>query len=149
MKRVTGFVALLVALTLCAPAAQARNEALFLSIHDAMKSEEAQSQLEGNIKLYFGDQAHPAIEKTLSQGVVASKKSGIRGKDETDACHSAFVASLAQLQKRADKEGGNAVVNIESYYKKSAFKSKDKYECHAGRSKTVVMLKGDVVTLKK
>jgi uncharacterized protein YbjQ (UPF0145 family) len=148
-KRVTGFAALLIALSLCAPAAQARNDALYPSIHDAMKTEEAQSHLGSSVKLYFANQPHPAVETPLSADVVAHKKSGFRGKGETEACHSAFVASLAQLQEHANKKGGNAVVNIESYYKKNAYKSKDKYECHVGRSKAVVMLKGDAVTLKK
>ena len=141
------FAVLLVSLSL-ATSAQARNEVSYFSVEDAMKSEEGKARLAGHVKFYFADQAHPAVEATVSQGVVANKKSGIGG-DEAEACNRAFVAALAQLQEKAQRADGNAVINIESYFKKSSYRSKDKYECHAGHAKTVVTLKGDVVKLKE
>jgi uncharacterized protein YbjQ (UPF0145 family) len=80
---------------------------------------------------------------------VTNKKTNKANKSDEEACHVAMLSGLIQLQERARKEGGNAVINIESYYKKKSYKSKDKFECHAGNIMAGVALKGDVVKLKK
>jgi hypothetical protein len=53
------------------------------------------------------------------------------------------------LAGRARTEGGNAVINIVSYYKKNVFSSATEYECHAGAIIAGVALKGTVVKLSK
>jgi uncharacterized protein YbjQ (UPF0145 family) len=142
--------ALFISLSLCAVSAQARNVPLFLPIQDAIKADKASSKLSGVVDFYFGDQPHPAVETTLSQGVVAYKKGSMTvDGTEAETCHRTFLAALTQLQEKARRAGGNAVINIESYYKKISFKSDDKYECRTGNVKTGVMLRGDVVRLKK
>ena len=147
--KVTGFAALFVSLSLCVPIAQARNDAFFLPIQDAIKADEAKPRLNNDIKLYFGDQPYPAVEVTLFHGFVAYKKGSIFEKTEVEACNLTFLAALVQIQERARRMGGNAVINIESFYKKRSFRSNDKYECHAGSAKTGVMLRGDIVKLRK
>jgi len=133
---------------LCATGAQARNEPSFLPIQDALKTNEAQSKLRGEIQFYFGDQPYPAVGAMLSQGLVAYKKGSIFELGaEVATCNRTLLAALLQLQAHARKMGGNAVVNIESYYQKISFKSNDQFECRVGNAKTGVMLRGDVVRL--
>jgi uncharacterized protein YbjQ (UPF0145 family) len=160
--KAAGFAALFVSLSLCVASVQARNVAVFLPIQDAIKEDKANSRLSGIVDFYFGTQPYPAVETTLSQGVVAYKKGSVvvnqgvdiymRGsivRTEEESCHRTFLAALAELQEKARRMGGDAVINIESYYKKISFKSSDKYECRAGTAKTGVMLRGDIVRLKR
>jgi len=154
LVKTTGSAALLVSLSLlCAGGVQARNEPFFFPIQDAFKTGEARSRFNGDIKFYFGDQPYPDVEATLSQGIVAYKKgtiynAGEREEEEVKTCHKTFLVALAELQARARRVGGNAVINIESYYKDVSFRSNDQYECRVGNAKTGVMLRGDIVRLK-
>jgi uncharacterized protein YbjQ (UPF0145 family) len=59
-----------------------------------------------------------------------------------------MLSALIQLQERARREGGNAVINIKSYYKKQTFSSESQFECHAGNIMAGVALKGDIVKLR-
>jgi uncharacterized protein YbjQ (UPF0145 family) len=52
-----------------------------------------------------------------------------------------------QLQERARREGGNAVINIVSNYKDIPFSSETQYECGAGNVVGGVALRGEVVQL--
>jgi uncharacterized protein YbjQ (UPF0145 family) len=54
---------------------------------------------------------------------------------------------MISLQDRAIAEGGNAVVNIRSFYKKRDFTSATEFECGAGAMVAGVALVGDVVKL--
>jgi uncharacterized protein YbjQ (UPF0145 family) len=146
--KVVGFTALLVSLSLCVSGAQARNVVYYLSAKEAVETGKAQGVLSGEVNFYFGSQSYPAVEETLTKGVVAKKKSNMSERSDEEACNRAMLAALNQLQERANREGGNAVINIESYYKKRGFKSDEKVECHAGSFSSGVALKGDVVKLK-
>lgn len=46
-----------------------------------------------------------------------------------------------------NNEGGNAVVEVESYYKKQPFSSETQYECHVGAVIAGTALRGKVVKL--
>lgn len=59
-----------------------------------------------------------------------------------------FLSAMIALQDRARREGGNAVVNIRSYYKKNEVNSSSEFECGAGAVMAGVTLEGEVVTLK-
>jgi hypothetical protein len=58
-----------------------------------------------------------------------------------------FLTVVLALRDRAVSEGGDAVVNIKSYYKKNEVVSDSEYECHAGAFVAGVALKGTVVKL--
>jgi len=150
---VTVFVALLISLSLCAPIAEARDDVYFLPIKDALELGKTKGKLDGSVQFYFSDQSHPAVDASLVQDIVTNKKTGTNTSNskqtDEEACRWAMVSALMALQERARKEGGNAVINIESYYKKNNYKSQDQYECHAGSLMTGVALKGDVVRLGK
>jgi uncharacterized protein YbjQ (UPF0145 family) len=147
--KMTALAALLVSLSLCLPTAQARDDKYILPVKDVLEMGKAQGKLGDDIKFYFSGQSYPAVGATLAQNVTSNKKVHSRGKSDEEACKWAMLSALIAFQQRARKEGGNAVINLESYYKNNSFKSRDQYECHAGTMQTGVTLKGDVVRLGK
>jgi len=146
--RLIGFVILFVSLSFCAISAQARNVAHYPSIQDVVEMGMTRKKLDGDIKFYFADQPHPAIVGTLRQGFVLHKKANrVSSNTDEEACHVAMLAILRIYQAHARRAGGNAVINIESYYKEKSFRSEDQYECFIGSAKAGVILRGDIVKL--
>ncbi|MDR2173064.1 MAG: excinuclease ATPase subunit [Burkholderiales bacterium] len=147
--KVTVCTVLLAFFSLCAAGAQARDTPHRLPVKDAIEMGKSQGKLGNDISFYFGDQSHPAVEATFAKGVVTNKKTNKADKSVEEACNWTMLSALIQLQERARNEGGNAVINIESYFKKKNFRSKDQFECYTGAVMSGVALKGDVVKLKK
>ncbi|MCL2524619.1 MAG: excinuclease ATPase subunit [Betaproteobacteria bacterium] len=146
--KISGFSALLVVLLLCAPVVQARDTVHYLPIQDVIEMGKANGELGADVKLYFANQPHPAAETVLTKGVTTNKKTNAVNKSDEEACKWVMLSALIQMQQGARNQGGNAVVNIESFYKKKAYRSNDKYECHAGAIMSGVALRGDVVKLR-
>jgi uncharacterized protein YbjQ (UPF0145 family) len=146
-----GLTALFVSLSLSVSVVEARNDAAYFSIQDALQTDnKASTRLSGGtVDFYFGDQPHPAVEATVSSNVVSYKKGSIGARTEEEACHRTFLAALVHLQAHARKVGGDAVINVEGFYANVSYKSTDKYECRVGNARTAVRLKGNVVRLKK
>lgn len=53
--------------------------------------------------------------KKLTRDVVTNKKTNAFASDES-ACRTAMLSALIQLKERAQADGGNAAVNIISFY---------------------------------
>jgi uncharacterized protein YbjQ (UPF0145 family) len=124
----------------------ARDDRLKFSIQDAITTPVAQSKLTSDVSFYFGDVAHPAVEKDLGQTIVNLKTNAF-GKSDRTACEWVFLSVLIDLQKRAREAGGNAVIGIESYYKKEVFKSDTQFMCGAGATVAGVAFRGTIVKL--
>lgn len=124
-----------------------RDDRLQLSIKDALSTETAKKKLNAGIRFYFGSQGHPEVAKKLGE-YSSNKKTNAFGKSDQAACEWAFLSAMLGLQKRALREGGDAVINIYSNYKNNEFKNNDKFECGAGSIMAGVALKGTVVKLK-
>jgi hypothetical protein len=131
-----------------AQAAEARDDAMVMSVTDAMNAPAAKEKLDGSVAFYFGKSAHPAVLKKIGT-YVSNKKTNSLGKSDVEACNWAMLSALITFQERAQSEGGNAVINLVSYYKKNEKSYDSDFECHAGAFVTGVALKGDVVKLKK
>lgn len=130
-----------------APQTDARDTQNRWPIADAMSTAEAKAQLDQGIKLYFGDSAHPAVEK--SHGVFQSnKKTRGVGRTDKEACEWTFLSAMLSLQTRARELGGNAVIKIESYYRQEPISSATEYECGSGALMSGVTFRGEVVKLK-
>ncbi|MGL6162347.1 excinuclease ATPase subunit [Microbulbifer sp.] len=128
--------------------AQARDTRHMLSIQDALSTPDAKAKLDGDIQLHFG----AAPKGTISQRhgeFTANKKTNAFNKSDTEACRWVFLSAMIALQDRARREGGNAVINIRSYYKKNEVNSSSEFECGAGAMVAGVTFKGEVVTLKQ
>lgn len=126
--------------------AQARDTKHLLSIEQAMQSKGYDEKLDAGVRFYFGDEGHPHPRERLGE-YVTNKKTNAFMKSDEEACQWVLLSALISLQERALQEGGNAVINIRSYYKKNEYSSETKYECHAGAVMAGVALKGEVVTL--
>jgi uncharacterized protein YbjQ (UPF0145 family) len=126
--------------------ARAADAIIQLDIAKALATPEALADLDGSVKLYFGNSAHPTVVKHLGEGVTNKKANGF-GKNSTKGCERAFLSALLQLRQRAKDLGGDAVININSYYKKNEVVSDTSIECHSGLLMDGVALKGEIVKI--
>jgi len=145
MKRIitAALAASLIALSM---PAQARNDRIKFPIADAMSTADAKGVLNGSVKFYFSGQKAPTSKHTYGT-FTANKKTNALNKSDKGACEWAFMSAIVALQSRAQREGGNAVVDIHSVYKNDAFMSPTEYECGAGTFVAGVALRGTVVKL--
>lgn len=116
-------------------------------IADALQTPAAQDKLDKEIRLYFGNQPHPAIAQRIGEWGT-NKKTNAFNKTDKEACEWTFLSAVLELQERARKEGGNAVINIKSNYKNTLTSSETEYMCGNGALMSGVALKGTVVNLK-
>lgn len=124
----------------------ARDTKHLFSIEEAMQSADFKEKLDPTIRFIFGSQK--TLEVIEHKGnFVSNKKTNAFNKTDQEACQWVLLSALLSFQDRVRAEGGNAVINIESYYKKNAYSSTSEYECHAGAIIAGVALKGDVVKL--
>jgi len=144
--KIAVYVVLSLVLVFGPSTSEARNEVLRFSIEEALAQQGADSRLDDSIRLFFGDQAVPAIERKLGT-FTANKKTNGFNKSDMEACNWTFLAAMMSLQKRAAREGGNAVVNIQSFYRKSEFSSASEFECGAGTFVVGITMVGEVVKL--
>jgi uncharacterized protein YbjQ (UPF0145 family) len=115
-------------------------------IENAFISLKFKSALNPDIKLFWGDQDHPKVKTTFGE-YKTSQRTNALGKAREDACQWALASSLKELQERAAREGGNAVINIRSNIKNMETSSETEYDCLAGSFVVNVALKGTVVRL--
>lgn len=132
-----------VALGASSPAWSA-DETVNMQIKDGLEAgKHTKNTIGDDIKLYFGKQKTPAVDKKLWEGSTTQKS---MRKSQQERCDTAFVSAILRLQDRARKEGGNAVINIVS---SGGNDSATEYTCTSGRITGSVTLRGTVVTLKK
>ena len=124
----------------------ARDDHAMYSIEEAMNTEAAKEKMNRGFRFYFGEQAHPEPSKNFGEFQSNKKSNGV-GKSDKQACEWAFLSAMLSFQDRISREGGNAVVNLRSYYKKNLISSETQYECGAGNLMSGVTFLGDVVTL--
>jgi hypothetical protein len=140
-------LALALALLAIPTIAAARDDRLRFSIKDAISTPAAREKLHPGVSFYFGAAPHPEIVESLGERIVNLKTNAV-GKSDREACQWVFLSVLIDLQKRAREVGGNAVVGIESYYKKETFKSETEFMCGAGATVAGVAFRGTVVKLR-
>ena len=124
----------------------ARNTVIKVSIEQALAWGEREGTLDDSVSLYFGDQAHPAVEQSHGTYTANRKTNGFNKSDQ-EACQWAFLTAMTVLQQRAVREGANAVINIRSYYYRKDFSSATEFECGAGNVVVGVTMVGDVARL--
>ncbi len=134
-------------LLLAAGDAYSRDDRNRYSISDAMNLNQAKEKLNRGYTFKFGDQPHGTIAKNHGN-FMSNKKTNAVGKSDEFACQWAFLSAMLSFQDRISQVGGNAVVNIKSFYKKNNFVSSTEFECGNGAIMAGVTFTGDVVTLK-
>ncbi len=128
--------------------AHARDTPYNLAISEAMQAPEFKDKLGSDVSFFFGAQRSPPIGQKLGE-FVSNRKTNSFGKSDETACRWAMLSALLEFKERALKMGGDAVVNIVSYYKKDSMSSETEYQCHAGGIMAGVAFKGTVVKLQK
>jgi len=125
--------------------AQAADIQVSFPIKNALENPKIASKL-NYVKLFWGDQGYSAVKTNFGEFKTSQRTNAFR-KAREEACQWALAAALIQLQERAVKEGGNAVVNIKSNIKNKEISSEQDYECLAGSVMVNVALKGTAVRL--
>ncbi len=136
----------LLAALVASGAALARDDQGMFPLSDALNTPAAKSKIDPSIKLYFGNQRHPTVIAELGEWRT-NKKTNAFNKSDKEACEWVFLSAVLELQGRAKKEGGNAIINIKSNYKNNERSSETEYMCGSGAIMAGVSLKGTVVKL--
>jgi uncharacterized protein YbjQ (UPF0145 family) len=141
-------VAFLVSIMALTPVpAEARTTIHDLGTEQAMNSELGKERLLG-VPVYFAGQSHPAVASEM--GVfTANRRTNAFNKSDEQACRIAFLSAVIALQSRAQKLGGDAVVDIKSITSNQNLESATQYRCAAGNVVANVALTGRVVKFKK
>lgn len=139
-------ILLVFTLTLSFSTGDARNTIHQFPIDSALERGAKENVLIDSVQMFFGEQAHPAVAENKGE-YTSNRKTNAFGKSDEKACEWAFLSAVKTLQERAVSEGGNAVINIYSFYYKNKFVSDTQYECGAGATVAGVTLVGEVVTL--
>jgi len=131
--------------TAAAPA-DARDSRQHFDIAQAIAAGKADGTLDGSVKFHF--KGMPALAATRLGPAATNKKTNAFGKGDEVACQWAMLGALKALQEAAKARGANAVIDIESNYKKQVFSSATQYECGAGGLMAGVALKGVYAKVK-
>ncbi|MEM8659578.1 MAG: excinuclease ABC subunit A [Pseudomonadota bacterium] len=125
----------------------ARDDRNRYSIAEAMSTEAAKEKLNKGYTFKFGNESHGTVVKNFGE-FQSNKKTNAFNRSDQDACYWAFLSAMLSFQDRIEREGGNAVINLRSYYKKETFVSDSEFECGNGAIMAGVTFLGDVVTLE-
>ena len=123
-----------------APASQARDTRQLYDVASAIEAGKANGTLDGSVKFYFKGAKTPAATRLGAANT--NKKTNAANKSDEEACKWVFLSALKALQEAARSRGANAVIDIESNYKKQVYTSATQYQCAAGAIMAGVALKG-------
>jgi len=125
---------------------QAADKRLNLPVKAALENPETQEALL-DIPIYMKGQDHPPATN-ISREFKSNKRTNGFNKSDEKACDIAFVSAIIAFQKRAQKEGANAVIDVYSITKDIVYEDAEHYSCLAGNIVVNVALKGKVATIK-
>ena len=141
-------VAVIFIMSLSSVQAFATDVKMKFTFEDAKMYSEVKNILDSNVTMYFGD--HPELTIEGKHGTFkTSKRTNGFMKDASEACAHALASALIAFQQRAEREGGNAVIDIVSNLDNKEESSTTEYTCLVGSMMVNVALKGTVATVKK
>lgn len=145
MRRFTLLAA--AALLTVASTADARSTRVEQSLRDLINSAQAkEAGIDGSVRFYLAGEKVDVLERLTPD--VTNRKTNAANKSDAEACSWVALSALKALQEGARLRGGNAVVDIVSYYDQKEFKSTTNYECYAGAFVAGVALKGTYAKVK-
>lgn len=130
-----------------APAVQARDTENIIPVEAATESAMGKQKLL-DVPFYMIGQKHPKV-KTRLGNYMASRKTRGAFRSDLESCKIAFLSAMISLQQRAQREGGDGIINIKSYTKNKNYESATNFRCIAGAFVVHVALTGDVVKFAK
>jgi len=126
--------------------ALARSDLIDIPVKTATAHDESSALLD--VAYYMAGRSHPAIAKDL--GVYRSnKRTNAFTKSDEHSCSIAFMSAVIALQKRAQRLGGDAVVDIKSITQHKELESSTEFRCVVGNVVANVALSGRVVRFAK
>ncbi len=141
-------IAAIVSIGLLAPSeSSARDTKNMWLLADALNTPDAKASLNKGIKFYFGDSEHPPVAKSFGTFMSNKKTRGV-GRTDKEACEWTFLSAMISFQQRAVQLGGDAVINVQSYYRENPVSSQTEYECGSGALMSGVTFRGEVVKLQ-
>jgi len=135
------------ALAMVSGTALARDDIADYSLEEAFSLAQVKDKLGSNVKFYFGKQAHGEVEKNFGE-TSTSRKTNAFNKTDKEACQWAFLSAMMALRDKALRDGGNAVVDIQSNYRSHRVANDTTFQCGAGGFVAGVAFVGTVVKLK-
>ena len=126
---------------------QARDTVLHLDFAAVVQEATQAGKLDGSVKFYLAGATVPGQVTALGEQIT-NKKTNAFNKSDEEACSWALQSALITLQDAAKHVGGNAVIDIVSFYKRKESRDAKTYECHAGTFVGGVALKGQAASLK-
>lgn len=124
--------------------AAAEDRILKFPVKHALGSKLAKDKMFDDIRVYMHGQARPGVAKSFREYKSNKRSNGL---SDQETCDKAFISAIISLQQRADREGGNAVVDVYSVSNNKKTKSAETYSCLRGRAMAQVVLYGTVVRL--
>lgn len=148
MKRLFAAVALAIPMLVAAtgPASAVDDQQAF-SIASTRARPDYESTTAG-ARYYFGGEPHPGIVRRIDSNVTTSQTTTRFHRTTEDACQWALMSALVRLRASAERNGGNAAINIRSNANNIETTSRTEFQCIVGRGLVRVSLKADIVQLR-
>lgn len=145
-KRIAKLIFITAGLCFLVAPVQARNEMKEFSIKNLKELDVYDTKLGNEIKFYFGTEL-PEVQKRYGEWASLKKTNAFNKTDEY-ACQWAMLSALLSLEKRAIREGGNAVF-IKTNNDHSPKSSSTVFECEVGNVIASVAVLGTVVKINR
>ena len=126
---------------------EAKDNVHFFPIDSALTQHSA--LVNPNIELYFATTLPREKVRSDFGTFTSNKTTNARRKPPRQSCDWVFISAVLGLQQKAMQLGGDAVINIHSYYKEIKMSDDDVYECHDGKNVSRVALRGTVVKFEE
>lgn len=110
-------------------------------------AQSAQSAQGAQVALYFGSQAHPAVQSQLGQ-TTQSVRIAREASGQEASCNRALADALQKLRAYAHDRHANAVINIGTSFHSTESASATEFTCGVSTSAAALRVRGDVVVLE-
>jgi len=128
--------------------AQARNNAVTVTLQSVLDMPEAKERLDGSVTFHLAGAPKPKVVKTLGHDT-ANAKTNAFNKTPEEACRWNALSALIKFQEHAKSQGANAIVDLVSYDHHQEFTSATDLQCTDGAFLAGIALKGTYANVGK
>ncbi len=112
-------------------------------------SDQFKAGLGNDVAFFFIGADKPAVKKQMEETLLDKRTTLSLGTQEAN-CRRVLLAVFRDLQVRARRKGGDAVVNLVSFYRQHYTADSTMIECHSGRDVMAhIILRGNIAQLDK
>ena len=128
--------------------ALARDTSLNVDLRQALDTQEFKTALGDDVAFFLRADKPAAIENRSAPFFINSSTG--RGMPDEKTCLNMTLRALVAMRNRARQEGGNAIVDLVSFYQEHETGDGSMIDCHAGSYvRARVTLKGSVAHIAK